>query len=41
MDLKRGDRTRLEFHLEQVNSAFDLVVLVDEAIKILGQYTAP
>jgi proteasome lid subunit RPN8/RPN11 len=41
MDLKRGDRSRLEFRFEQVNSAFDLVVLVDEALKILGEYRAP
>jgi hypothetical protein len=40
-DLKRGDRSRLEFRLEQVNSAFDLVVLVDEALEILREYSPP
>jgi JAB domain-containing protein similar to deubiquitination enzymes len=39
MDLKCGDRRRLEFRLEQVNAAFDLVVLVDEALKILREYS--
>jgi proteasome lid subunit RPN8/RPN11 len=38
-DLERGDRSRLEFRLEQVNSAFDLVVLVDEALEILREYS--
>jgi proteasome lid subunit RPN8/RPN11 len=40
-DLKRGDRTKLEFKLQQLHSSFDLVVLADEALKLLAEHSPP
>jgi hypothetical protein len=39
-DLHRGERSRLEARLEQLYSAFDLVMLTDEAIKLLSDNKA-
>jgi hypothetical protein len=39
-DLQRGERSRLEARLEQLYSAFDLVMLTDEAIKLLSDNKA-
>jgi hypothetical protein len=39
-DLQRGERSLLETRLEQLYSAFDLVMLTDEAIKLLSDNKA-